>query len=278
MRSLNNGWRASIAAAWLAAALPLWAQAPQVAPAGAQVDNTAGAASKTEQVVAGGQVPDEATRVAVIGALRQVYGAANVIDKIEVVSSVSAPANWSANVQKLLNPSLKEIRRGQLQIEGTRMVVQGEVGNEALRQKIVGDMAGALNPTYTIKNSLRVPASEQIVVDQVLGNRIIEFETGSATLTPKGRAVLDEIAPTLAKLANKSFAIVGHTDNAGSRASNLALSQARAESVKGYLVNKGIDPATMTTSGVGPDQPVAGNDSDAGRARNRRIEFRVSRA
>ena len=275
MRSLNNGWRTAIAGAWLAAALPLWAQVAPSAPAGAQVDNAAG---KAEQVVAGGQVPDEATRVAVIGALRQMYGAPNVIDKIEVVSSVSAPANWSANVQKLLNPSLKEIRRGQLQIDGTQMVLQGEVGNEALRQKIVGDMAGALNPTYTIKNSLRVPASEQIVVDQVLGNRIIEFETGSATLTPKGRAVLDEISPTLAKLANKSFAIVGHTDNAGNRASNLALSQARAESVKGYLVNKGIDPATMSTSGVGPDQPVAGNDSDAGRARNRRIEFRVSRA
>ena len=52
---------------------------------------------------------------------------------------------------------------------------------------------------------------------------------------------------------------------------------ARADSVKGYLVNKGIDPATLATSGAGPDQPVASNDSADGRSRNRRIEFRVGR-
>lgn len=256
--------------------------AQTVAPPATATVEAAGKASgitgKVEQVVAGGQVADEATRVAVISTLRQVYGAANVIDKIEVVSTVGTPANWSANVQKLINPALRQIHRGQLQIEGTQMVLQGEVDNDAVRQKVVSDMAGALNPTYTIKNSLRVPASEQIVVDQVLGNRIIEFEVGSATLTAKGRAILDEIAPTLGKLTSKAVAVVGHTDNGGSRASNLSLSQARAESVKGYLVNKGIDPATLATSGVGPDQPVASNDSDAGRARNRRIEFRVGRS
>lgn len=254
------------------------AQAPATPTAqGANIESQGGGAGKTEQVVAGGQVPDEATRAAVIGALRQVYGAANVVDRIEVVSSVGTPANWSANVQKLLNPSLKQIHRGQLQIQGTQITAQGEVGNEALRQKIVSDMASVLNPTYTIKNSLRVPVSEQVVVDQALGNRIVEFEVGSATLTAKGRGILDEIATALAKLSNKSVAIIGHTDNSGNRASNLALSQARAEAVKGYLVGKGIDPGTLSTSGVGPDQPVAGNDSDAGRARNRRIEFRVGR-
>lgn len=276
-----KSWRALWVALCLPAiALPVTAQTPSAAltVAGAQVESPAAPVSPTEQVVAGGQVPDEATRVAVITALRQVYGATNVIDRIEVVSTVGTPANWSANVQKLLNPSLKQIRRGQLQIDGTQMVLQGEVGSEALRQKIIGDMAGALNPTYTIKNSLRVPASEQIVIDHVLGNRIIEFELGSATLTPKGRAILDEIVPAIGKLSNKAIAVVGHTDNGGSRASNLVLSQARAEAVKGYLVNKGVDPATLTTSGVGPDQPVAGNDNDAGRARNRRIEFRVGRS
>lgn len=276
-----KSWRAlGLALCLPAIALSVQAQAPATAPSaiGAMVESPAVPVGQTEQVVAGGQVPDEATRVAVIATLRQVYGAANVVDRIEVVSTVGTPANWTANVQKLLTPSLKQIRRGQLQIDGTQLVVQGEVGNEASRQKLISEMASALNPTYTIKNSLRVPASEQIVIDHVLGNRIIEFELGSATLTAKGRAILDEIAPAIGKLSNKAIAVVGHTDNAGSRASNLLLSQARAESVKGYLVNKGIDPATLTTSGVGPDQPVAGNDNDAGRARNRRIEFRVGRS
>jgi len=264
------------AAMFTAAAVSALAQQPAVSvlPDGARIE---GAAAKADQVVAGGQVPDEATRAGVLGALRQVYGTANVVDRIEVLGSVGAPANWSANVQKLLTGALKQIRRGQLQIEGTQLTVSGEVGNEALRQKIVSDMALALNPTYTIKSNLRVPASEQIVLDQVLANRLIEFETGSATLTKKGRDLLDELAPTLGGLANKSVAIVGHTDNAGSRAANLALSQSRAEAVKGYLVNKGLDPANFATSGVGPDRPVAANDSEQGRSRNRRIEFRVGR-
>lgn len=256
----------------VAAALPAAAQ-----PAPAAVVNETGSAPRGESVVAGGQVPDEATRVAVITALRNIYGAANVVDRIEVVGNVTAPANWSANVQKLLTPALKDIHRGQIGIEGTQMAVTGEVGSEALRTRIVSDMAGALNPTYTIRNGLRVPVSEQIMVDQALANRIVEFEVGSATLTPKGRGILDEMVPTLQQLTHKSVAIIGHTDNAGSRASNLALSRARADTVKGYLVNKGIDPFTLSTSGAGPDQPVASNDAAEGRSRNRRIEFRVGR-
>jgi OOP family OmpA-OmpF porin len=80
----------------------------------------------------------------------------------------------------------------------------------------------------------------------------------------------------LPKLAGKRIEIVGHTDNSGSRALNLALSQSRAETVKSYLAGKGINPATLSAVGVGPDQPVAPNDKEENRARNRRIEFRAS--
>jgi OmpA-OmpF porin, OOP family len=73
----------------------------------------------------------------------------------------------------------------------------------------------------------------------------------------------------------RTVEIIGHTDNSGNRASNIALSQARADAVKGYLVAKGISPQQLTTNGVGPDQPVASNDTTDGRARNRRIEFRA---
>jgi OOP family OmpA-OmpF porin len=255
----------------LSGVMPTPASAQPAAP-GARIESGAAAG----QVIAGGQVPDEATRTAVVTALQQVYGTANVIDRIEVTSAVSVPANWTANVEKLLTPALKQIHRGQMQIDGTRVTVTGEVGDQALSQKVVGEMAAVLNPTFTIKNNLRVPVPEQGDVDRVMANRIIEFETGSATLTLKGQALLNELIPVLTKLGKKSVSVIGHTDNSGSRAANLALSQARAEAVKGYLVNKGMDPASITTSGVGPDQPVASNDTNEGRSRNRRIEFRLS--
>lgn len=265
--------QALVLSALLAGAAAAFAQ-----PAAVVQEGGPPAAAQGEPVIAGGQVPDEATRAAVIDALRAVYGAANVVDRIEVDPAVATPPNWSVHAARLLTPQLREVRRGQLRIEGTQIQVTGEVGSEAARSRIVSGMAAALNPTYTIRNGLRVPASEQLVVDQALADRIVEFEVGSATLTARGRAILDELAPTLQGLANRSVAVIGHTDNAGSRAANLALSQARADSVKGYLVGKGIDPVTLATSGVGPDQPVASNETAEGRSRNRRIEFRVGRA
>ena len=261
--------------------LPVWAlhpaQAQTPATPGAHVE-TAVVPGAAGQVVAGGQVPDEATRVALLDALRKIYGAGAVVDRIEVVGSISTPPNWSANVQKLITQDLKQVRKGQLQIEGTQMEINGEIANEASRQKLVSDMATALNPTYTIRNNLRVPAggNQQAMLDKTLSNRTVEFELGSATLSPRGRAVLDELLPILKSLNGRKVALIGHTDSDGNRNSNLALSLARADAVKGYLTDKGIDPASMTTSGVGPDQPVAGNDSAAGRARNRRIEFQVA--
>ncbi|MFP6562287.1 OmpA family protein [Paraburkholderia sp. B3] len=249
------------------------AAGPGVARAAA-MDIPAPANATPGQVVVGGKVPDEATKAAVLQKLRDTYGATNVVDQIEV-GDVATPPNWSANVQKLIGPSLKQISKGQLKIDGTQIEMKGEVGNEAQRQQIASDMATALNPTYTIRNGLRVSASEQGLLDQTLANRTIEFETGSATLAPEGKQILDQMAAALAKMPTRTVDIIGHTDNSGSRASNIALSQARADAVKGYLVTRGISPQQMTTTGVGPDQPIASNDTTDGRARNRRIEFRV---
>ncbi|TKC88468.1 OmpA family protein [Trinickia terrae] len=251
------------------------ANAPAVAGGNRAATYSPPAANATPgQVVVSGKVPDEATRDAVLQRLRDTYGAANVVDQVQV-GSVATPANWTANVQKLIGPQLKQISKGQLKIDGTSIDVKGEVNNEAQRQQIASDMANALNPTYTIRNGLRVSASEQGVLDQTLANRTIEFETGSATLAPAGRLILDQMAAALARMPGKPVEIIGHTDNSGNRASNVALSQARADAVKGYLVTKGIGPQTMSTMGVGPDQPIASNDTADGRARNRRIEFRV---
>jgi OOP family OmpA-OmpF porin len=257
--------------------LALFAAASTSAIAAPPASAPAPLAAEASKVVAGGAVPDEATKAAVLARLREVYGPANVVDQIEV-GGVVTPPNWSNNVQKLLSPQLKQISRGQLSVNGTQISVLGDVRNEAQRQQIASDMATALGADYTIKNSLRaaVPASDQTLLDQTLANRIIEFELASATLTPKGRAILDDMAGALAKTGSKKIDIVGHTDNSGSRPNNLALSQARADAVKGYLAGKGVDPGVLNALGVGPDQPVAPNTTDEGRARNRRIEFRAS--
>jgi OOP family OmpA-OmpF porin len=69
--------------------------------------------------------------------------------------------------------------------------------------------------------------------------------------------------------------IAGHTDNSGDSASNLALSQQRADSVRNYLVQQGVAPGMLVAKGYGDTRPVASNDTDEGKFRNRRIEFTV---
>ncbi|WP_426170292.1 OmpA family protein [Pseudoduganella sp. R-34] len=227
------------------------------------------------QVVASGTVADEASKAAVLAKLREVYGADKVLDQINV-GQVTTPANWSDYVQKLITPDLKQVSRGQLKIDGTTVSVRGEVANEAQRQRIASDFATRLNPTYTVTNGLRVSAADQGVLDRTLANRIVEFESGQAVLTPTGRAILDEMGAAMLKLKGQKVEIIGHTDNVGLRASNQNLSQARAEAVRNYLTGKGIAAETLVASGSGPDRPIASNDTVEGRARNRRIEFRMA--
>lgn len=224
-------------------------------------------------VVVSGTVPDEATRQAVLTRMRALYGD-QVVDQMSQ-GAVVAPPQWSAYVQKLLSGSLKQVSHGRLSIQGNTVDIQGEVPNEAVRQQVVSEMAQALNPSYTVRNGLRVAVQEQSVMDKTLANRIVEFEPGSAVLRPAALPVLDDMARAMAQLQGKRFEVIGHTDGLGARAANVALSQSRAQAVKTYLVAKGIAPGLISTLGMGPDQPVAPNDSDEGRARNRRIEFRV---
>jgi OOP family OmpA-OmpF porin len=247
-----------------------------LAPAAAQqAAAPAPAAPKPGQVVASGTVPDEATKAAVLAKLREVYGAERVVDQI-AIGPVATPANWNDYVQKLISPDLRQVSRGQLKIDGNTVSLRGEVANEALRQRIASNVATSLNPTYTVNNGLRVSAADQAILDNTLANRTIEFESGKATLTPTGRAILDEMVAAMLKLKGRKIEIIGHTDSAGLRASNLSLSQARAATVKAYLASHGIAEELLSASGQGPDRPIASNDNAEGRARNRRIEFRMA--
>ncbi|RYF05084.1 MAG: OmpA family protein [Oxalobacteraceae bacterium] len=227
------------------------------------------------QVLAAGTVPDEATKAAVLARLRDVYGPERVVDQI-AVGQVAVPANWNGYVQKVLASDLKQISRGQLKIDGTTVSLRGEVASEGVRQKIAGDVAAGLNPTYTVNNGLRVSSSEQGILDSALANRTVEFESGKAALTPAGRAILDEMIAAMQKVKGRKVEVIGHTDNVGLRATNQGLSQARAEAVKAYMASHGINGDLLSASGQGSDRPVAGNDTPEGRARNRRIEFRIA--
>ena len=104
----------------------------------------------------------------------------------------------------------------------------------------------------------------------------ITFDTNQAILRPDMRPALDQVAQTLASYQSTFIDVTGHTDSTGSDAINQPLSERRAAAVADYLQYQGVQRARMATRGYGAQFPVASNDSEAGRAQNRRVEIRLS--
>jgi outer membrane protein OmpA-like peptidoglycan-associated protein len=107
----------------------------------------------------------------------------------------------------------------------------------------------------------------------VLNN--VFFETSKWELKPESMIELDRLVLLLKNNPEKKIEIGGHTDNVGSDEANLTLSNNRAQSVVDYLVKKGIAVNRLTAKGYGETVPIATNDTEIGRSKNRRTEFRV---
>ncbi len=104
----------------------------------------------------------------------------------------------------------------------------------------------------------------------------INFKFNSAQISSADPVpILNDVADFMKRHPNLRLRIVGHTDNVGSEAYNMDLSMRRAESVKSYLVSQGVDGARMMTDGKGESEPIDTNNTEEGRARNRRIEFHI---
>ena len=103
----------------------------------------------------------------------------------------------------------------------------------------------------------------------------ITFAYNSSDVQPQFRQTLDQVADILSQYKQTYIDVYGHTDSTGSDAYNQTLSERRAVSVADYLASRGVQPARIGTRGFGKTQPIASNDTDAGRAANRRVEIKI---
>jgi outer membrane protein OmpA-like peptidoglycan-associated protein len=104
----------------------------------------------------------------------------------------------------------------------------------------------------------------------------IFFETGKNTMKQESFQQLNNVIEFMKDNNTLKLEISGHTDNVGSLSANVKLSENRAKSVVDYMIKGGIDKSRLTYKGYGPNQPVAKNNTEAGKAKNRRVEFKIT--
>lgn len=163
-------------------------------------------------------------------------------------------------------------------------VTGGNAGRGAVIGGAVGAVAGNLwSKHMEEKRAALARASEGtgIEVARTEDNRLklnvpsdVSFDTGRADIKPQMRTVLDEVGRNLD--AGVRLTVVGHTDSTGSDAINDPLSRERAMAVRDYLAARGVSSSRIGVSGRGSHEPVASNDTEAGRAANRRVEIFLS--
>lgn len=229
--------------------------------------------SQNVPVVIKGVVATSSDKQQLLEQLKAQYPDKQVRDEIEVRSNISIPTNWQQIATAIIDSDISSIRQGRIDIHGTTISLHGKVSSLEQKQAIQNRIHTRLTDLYQLENQLVVIEGEQRLIDDTLGDRIVEFESGSANLTPMGLGILDDMAGVIQSVGDKPVIIIGHTDNVGNPAANLALSNERAEAVKQYLIGRNIEAARLSTAGKGDANPIASNDTSEGRTRNRRIEF-----
>lgn len=225
-----------------------------------------------------GLLPDLAAKDKLLAALKAALGGgANLIDKIDLAAGAVAPdfGGFAA-----LLKAAADVPDFHVTVEGTTLTLTGTAPNEGVKAA-VGAAAKAGWPGVAIVNNITITG--QAVSCDTLQATIsadlavpLKFETGSDRLSADGQAELSTVVSSLKACPDATLTVIGHTDNTGTDAINGPLSEARAKSVIAYLVSQGIAAESMTPRGAGSSEPVASNDTEAGRAENRRTQITVN--
>jgi len=233
-----------------------------------------------------GDVSSSSTRSALIEAVQSTPTVSVVeAEGLVVLEGLPSEAEWIDEVGVLLALALPGIPDGEFYIVPRSGVfgISGETESRQLRKDVntsAEDLALAFSLDYIPGPSLpdTVVTVEQVEelqddLDVLIEGKVVEFESDSAELTEIGTALLDEIFIALGLFPNVPVRVEGHASSEGSSQRNLELSVERATAVRDYLVGRGAAENRFTIEGFGDTRPIADNSTEAGRARNRRIEF-----
>jgi len=227
-----------------------------------------------------GYVPDNNVHAAIAAAAARKFFSEKVVDNLK--ASVGAPAGFANAVVPALG-ALSRLSTGTLVVSDREVKLSGDALYDAAAGQIRAGLGKDFPQGWQFKPEVSVkPAAAPVdatvcqqLFSDLLGRGKIRFESGRATIDPDSAGLLDRLIETALRCPNASIEVAGHTDGDGDDGFNQVLSEKRAQSVTDYLVRAGLPAERFTAIGYGSTQPVASNDTDEGKAQNRRIDFVV---
>jgi OOP family OmpA-OmpF porin len=226
-----------------------------------------------------GYVPDNNVHTALAAAAGRKFFNEKVVDNIK--ASLGAPSGFANAVGPALG-ALSRLSTGTLVVSDREVKLSGDAFYDAAAAQIRAGLKD-FPQGWQFKADISVkPASAPVdgtVCQQLFSGLLakgkIRFESGRATIDPDSAGLLDRLIETALRCPSTNIEIAGHTDADGEDGFNQALSEKRAQAVTDFLVKAGLPAERFTAMGYGSTQPVAGNDTEEGKAQNRRIDFVV---
>ncbi|MEP6300054.1 MAG: fasciclin domain-containing protein, partial [Ilumatobacter sp.] len=226
-----------------------------------------------------GDVQSEEQRLALVAAAQTQVDPANVVDSLAVDPNVALGAADVERLSTLITLMVPNLVEGRADLAGSGLGLTGTYVDEAA-EAALAEFATAegidlvLSPRPTADAD--AAAALQVELNEFARDNPILFEANSGTLTLEAGAVIDQLAARAARLDGVAIVIVGHTDSDGDPVANQARSEMRAASVRQALVERDLDPATLTSTGRGSTQPIVDEAGAEDKVASRRVEFVVS--
>lgn len=201
------------------------------------------------------------------------------VASVTVVSEKGDPiAGVEVQVHGAANGTFTSDTEGKVMLESDAGTLTFSVSNDDFLHKQI-NVEVTPDSHQKAQMELRAKSKKKLVVvkkDRIRIKRKIHFKTNADEIDSSSFALIDEIADTLMKNPQiVKVEIQGHTDDRGPRKNNIELSEGRANAVRTYLINAGVDASRLDAKGFGPDKPIAPNVIKTGRAKNRRVEFHI---
>ena len=227
-----------------------------------------------------GYVPDNTVHATLAAVAARKFFTEKVVDNLK--ASVGAPAGFASAVVPALG-ALSRLSTGTLVVSDREVKLSGDAFYDAAAVQIRNGLGKDFPQGWQFKPEISVkPAAAPVdptVCQQLFSDLLVKanirFESGQATIDPDSTGLLDRLIETAFRCPTADIEIAGHTDADGGDAVNQTLSEKRAQAVMDYLVKAGLPTDRFTATGYGSTKPIASNDTEEGKAQNRRIEFVV---